>query len=197
MCGYESCVWSMLCPHRFCPSTWEGYSSHPKWLRDSWTFSCMDSQHLKVSGLVFTGHTVKHYYTLWNNEMGWWCHTLFSNLWWQENLLLQYNSTYVHTHLCYVLYRMWLVYKKCYVPSKVVPEVAVPLSASTECTVFQIFLKMSDHPWKETSSVRASLRCVWEHWLDAHQPVSTLALPHSSCVCLCGWLDVCLRHQCF
>ena len=25
---------------------------------------------LKVSGLVFTAHTVKHYYTLWNNEMG-------------------------------------------------------------------------------------------------------------------------------
>ena len=73
-------------------------------------------------------------------------------------------------------------------PSKVVPEVAVPLSASTECTVFQIFLKMSD-PWKETS-VRASLRCV--RALVGCPPVSTLVLPHSSCVCLCGGLDECL-----
>ena len=29
---------------------------------------------------------------------------------------------------------------KHYVPSEVVPEVAVPLSASIECTVFQILL---------------------------------------------------------
>ena len=74
-----------------------------------------------------------------------------------------YCNITVHTYIhIYVMYCIGcdLYTSKHYVPSKVVPEVAVPLSASTECTVFQIFLKMSDHPWKETSSVRASLRCV-------------------------------------
>ena len=75
--------------------------------------------------------------------------------------------------------------------SKVVPEVAVPLSASTECIVFQIFLKMSDHPWKETSSVRASLRCVCEStgWMriNLYLPLYSLILPVS--VCVAGWMS--------
>ena len=190
MCGYESCVWSMLCPHRFCPSTWEGYSSHPKWLRDSWTFSCMDSQRLKVSGLVFTAHTVKHYYTLWNNEMAWWCHTLFSNLWWQENLLLQYNSTYVHTHLCNVLYRMWLVYQNAMCRQRWYPRLLC------HCL-----------PPQSALCFRYSLRCLTIlgrrppllglHWgvcestgwmpINLYLPLHSLILPVS--VCVAGWMS--------
>ena len=61
-----------------------------------------------------------------------------------------------------VRYRVGLVHQQtlCIRPVKVVPVVAVLLSTSIECTVFRIFLRMSDHPWKETSSVRAALRCV-------------------------------------
>ena len=60
-----------------------------------------------------------------------------------------------------VRYRVGLVHQQrlCIQPVKVVPVVAVPLSTSIECTVFRIFLRMSDHPLKETS-VRAALRCV-------------------------------------
>ena len=71
-----------------------------------------------------------------------------------------------------------------------VPEVAVPLSASTECIVFQIFLKMSD-PRKETSFVRASLRCVCEStgWMriNLYLPLYSLILPVS--VCVAGWMS--------
>ena len=59
-------------------------------------------------------------------------------------------------------YGVGLVHQQtlCIRPVKVVPVVAVLLSTSIECTVFRIFLRMSDHAWKETSSVRAALRCV-------------------------------------
>ena len=57
--------------------------------------------------------------------------------------------------------RVGLVHQQtlCIQQVKVVPVVPVLLSTSIECTVFRIFLRMSDHPWKETS-VRAALRCV-------------------------------------
>ena len=60
-----------------------------------------------------------------------------------------------------VRYRVRLVHQQtlCIRSVKMVPVVAVLLSTSVECTVFRIFLRMSDHPWKE-SSVRAALRCV-------------------------------------
>lgn len=81
---------------------------------------------------------------------------------------------------------------------KLMPGAMVLLySTHIECAVFRIFLRMSDHPWKETSSVRAALRCVCvcvTVWKALSALYSTIMYIHSVSVSmwLDGWMDGCV-----